>query len=68
MRPSIKTIQQEPKEFLVCIGCGSNTCDCELTECLDCYGAGFKVNCPDDLCHDEYGCIHGDGNVLLQHL
>lgn len=28
--------------------------------CWDCGGRGWKITCPDDLCHGEDECIHGD--------
>lgn len=30
--------------------------------CDACGGRGFITDCPDDLCQDEDGCIHGDGD------
>lgn len=28
--------------------------------CWDCGGRGWKITCPDDLCHGQDECIHGD--------
>lgn len=28
--------------------------------CWDCGGRGWKITCPDDLCHGEDECIHGN--------
>lgn len=28
--------------------------------CFACGGRGYIVTCPDDLCHGEDECIHGD--------
>lgn len=28
--------------------------------CSACGGRGFRVTCPDDLCHGQDECIHGD--------
>ena len=28
--------------------------------CWDCGGRGWKITCPDDLCHGGDVCIHGD--------
>ena len=28
--------------------------------CWACGGRGWKITCPDDLCHGEGECIHGD--------
>lgn len=28
--------------------------------CWSCDGRGWKITCPDDLCHGEDECIHGD--------
>jgi hypothetical protein len=41
-------------------------CDCEGTgfvPCPECYGRGYFVDCPDDLCHGGDYCIHGDGET-----
>lgn len=31
--------------------------------CNQCHGEGWLSICWDDLCHNDEGCIHGDGNV-----
>ena len=47
--------------------CHDGTCRCP--ECVDpdgcqtCGGLGYIVVCPDDLCHGQEECIHGDGEV-----
>lgn len=28
--------------------------------CYECGGRGYVVRCPDDLCHGQDYCIHGD--------
>ena len=28
--------------------------------CYECGGRGYVVRCPDDLCHGQDECIHGD--------
>lgn len=28
--------------------------------CYECDGKGYFVDCPDDLCHGQDECIHGD--------
>lgn len=28
--------------------------------CYECDGRGWKVTCPDDMCHGRDECIHGD--------
>lgn len=36
--------------------------DDDEPECDLCYGQGFILTCPDDLCQNpDEGCIHGDG-------
>ena len=34
------------------------------SECYRCYGEGFILICPDDMCHGLGECIHGDGEVV----
>lgn len=31
--------------------------------CYDCGGRGWKITCPDDLCHGQDECIHGDDPI-----
>jgi hypothetical protein len=34
--------------------------------CYECDGKGYKIVCPDDLCHGQDECIHGDEPVLCR--
>lgn len=57
----------EPQQWQ-CEDCGRPIEDCYCCDpevydnsgCNECGGRGWIVRCPDDLCHGQDECIHGD--------
>ena len=36
----------------------------EPESCYYCFGRGFVITCPDDMCANNDHCIHGDGEMI----
>jgi len=63
-------MKTEQSEGQTCYACGepSSRCTCwyddddyeDSRSCYECGGRGWKIVCPDDLCHGQDECIHGD--------
>ena len=51
-----------PDEEAQCARCGSSV---EWVSCWQCSGEGaLGSSCPDDMCHGEEECIHGDSALI----